>query len=356
MAPKKRAPSPGPKAKAKGKAGSAQPKAAPEPEVDTAALLKAEGKDMFEKYRDDDAGVKLKGFAQCIRAMNVKKVHIWDDNDIGPQIIKKQWDAIADKAAKEVIEAVFVEWWPTFVKMVEDRQAEIKAAEDKVEEEKKAKAEAKANLYDAVSTTGKDNVWTIPLKDLDEACKEAYKRDKTPLIIDNTEGFRSEAFFLYTNAYILECKKLILDKVERSKKLTEEADKAKVVPELLAETRDSFCRAHCFKYGQTVVFRLANSACDFKGTFNGEAFPALSLFNAAEVKKVLGQDNAGNWKGSPFEKMCDKQEDKEEPSYTGVNEKFRVVVVTQFQEDAYAEYLEKMIPLELMQPIKPFVD
>lgn len=326
----KRAPSPGPKAKAKAKAKEEAP--------DPKELLLKEGKEMFEKYRDEDAGVKLKGFAQCIRDMNIKKCQPWTDDEIGPTVIKAQWNSLERKEGKEAEEKAFVEWWPTFVELVEAKQAEITAAEEKKAAEKAEQAAAKAGIYDS------DGVWNIPLTDMVEAINKAYEKGRTPLIIDNTENFRAETFFAYSDAHIVECKKWIVEKA-----------KGKSVEDLLSDQRDTFFLGKCYKYGKTVVFRLANSAADIKSTFNSEVFPSLSLLDAKKVKSCIGPDNAANWNGSAFQKMCKDKNQEEDCEFIGINENFKVIAITQFKEEDYVGFLEKMFPLDMCQPIKPSV-
>merc|ERR1719498_1887042 len=141
----------------------------------------------------------------------------------------------------------------------------------------------------------------------------AFDKDKTPLIIDNTEGTRSEVFFTYSNAYIIEAKKMVMDKA-----------KGASAEDVCNEERERFWKGKVFKYGQTVVFRMSNCAADFRQAFNTETFPAMKLLDTAEWKKVLGLENADNFKGSPFNAMCRNDEDRNEMCI-GVKDSFRVV-------------------------------
>lgn len=326
----KRAASPGPKAKAAPKA-----KAPAEPTKEE--LIAKEGLEQWEKYEEEGV-MKLKTFAECVRAMNIKKLMVFGDEP--GATVGEQWKLSGGKTKREVNKEEFLAWWPQFVEATEAACAERDALEKKQEEEKAAKAAAKAARFDG------DGTWTIALEELEDAIKAAYAKDKTPLIIDNTEGFRTEVFFTYSNAYILECKKMIMDKAKGK----EDPD---IVQKILEEERERFWRGNCFKHGQTVLFRMANSACDIKGTFNSEVFPTLKLLDAKEVKKVLGPDQADNFKSSPFMPMCMTDDQKTEHTCMGVNDKFRVVVITQFKEEDYKEYLDAMFPLDLCQPIKP---
>eukprot|EP00415_Alexandrium_ostenfeldii_P001964 UN1964 len=180
------------------------------------------------------------------------------------------------------------------------------------------------------------------MKDMLEATEEAHKKGKTALILDNTEGHRAEAYFALRGSHIIECKKLIVDKAKGSK-----------AEDLLEEERDRFMSLNCFKHGSAVVVRLANTACDLKGTFNSETFPTLAMLDRTAVGKVLGPDNAGNMKTSPFLKMARSPDEELELTCDGIDESFTVVVASQFSEEDYQEFLQNMIPLDLLQPMKP---
>lgn len=346
--PPKRGSSPGPKAKAKPKAAKAKAapaaKAAAAPVEDPKVAIQKEAEETFEKYKEAEPGedggevIKLKGFVQLFRDTNIKKCQIWGE-DPGPTVAKDQWKKTGGFSKKFLSRDEFIAWFPDFLQIVEDSMAEAEAAEAAKEAAKKEEAEQKASMYSG------DGVWYIKLPQLLEAVDKAYEKGKTPLIIDNTEGFRTEVFFQYQSAQIIEGKKLIVEKAKGSS-----------VEDLMAEVRDKFWAAHCFKYGSTVVFRLANSAPDFKNTFKSEVFPTLALLDANEVKKVLGHEQSDNFKGSPFFAMCANDDQRTEHTCMGVHDKFRVVAITQFQEADYQEFLDPMFPLDLMQPIKPSVD
>lgn len=318
------------KAKAKGKA-----EAEPTPEE----LLKKEGEEMWEKYKEETEDiVKLKGFAQCIRDMNTRKVNIWTDDDIGPNVIMKYSKSTGLHVRKELKQDEFVAWWPEFMEGVKARQDEVEAEETKREEEKAAKAAEKAARYEG------DGLWSFPMKDLEDAMEEAFKKGKTPLILDDVDkGNRVEAFFTYSGGHIVEAKKMIMEKAK---------DK-RPVEDILSEVRDKMFSGRCFQHGNKLIFRMANSAADIKGTFNNEVFPSLVLLDAVEVKKCIGDPDA--FKGSPLFKMCVTDEERMD-LIMGIHEKFRTVVISHFKEDNYEEFLKEMLPLDKMQPMKPLVD
>lgn len=129
------------------------------------------------------------------------------------------------------------------------------------------------------------------------------------------------------------------------------------VEEILEEERERFFRGRCFKAGQTVVFRMANTACDLKSTFTSNIFPTLALLDVTELNKVVGSENIGNVEKSPFFAMCcNDQDERLEFLANGIHEAFNCVMITHFQEEDYVEFLQPMVPLELMQPMSPFVE
>merc|ERR1711869_68352 len=100
---------------------------------------------------------------------------------------------------------------------------------------------------------------------------------------------------------------------------------------------------------------MGNSAADLQGTFNSEIFPSLALLDENQVAQVRGLANVGNVPSSPFLKMVPDNDERLELESFGVHENFSVVVITQFAESDYEEFLKPMLPLHLFQPIKPEV-
>lgn len=332
------------KAAAKSKAAASKPSAEKPKDGRTGskpAKLDAEALEVFEKYEPDgraDGKLKLAQFANFIRDTNIKKLMLWGDEP-GP-IVKQEWTKVEGFVKKEINLTEFTAWYPTFLETVE-----LKIAEDKAEEERKEQ-EALAARQAKLDRCSGDGVWKVPLNEIEFAMDKAVEKGKTPLIIDNTENQRVETYFTYRSCYVVECKKWIM---EKATKKTPPAD-------ILKEERERFFRAKCFKHGQTVMFRLATTACDLNNTFSSPEFPSTELLNCEAVKKVLGIDNASNFKGSPFEKMCPDSESLMEYTTMGVHEKFNVLAITLFKEEDYEGYLKDMIPLPYLQPIKPYVD
>mmetsp|Transcript_122463 Transcript_122463/g.357571 ORF Transcript_122463/g.357571 Transcript_122463/m.357571 type:complete len:350 (-) Transcript_122463:114-1163(-) len=336
---KARGGSPAAKARASSRgAAKAKAKAAAAPvEEDPKAKLLKEAAELFEQCEPDgklDGVIKLAQFADIIRAMNTRKCMLWGD-DPAP-IIKREWTKAGGFEKRELNLEQFKSWWPDFA-MAANQEAEEKRAaqEEKEEEAKKAREEKFSG----------DGVWQIKLKDIPDAIKEAHKKGKTALILDTTPNQRAEAYFLHNGSHIIECKKLIVDKAKGAK-----------AEDLLEEERERMWSGRCFKFGQTVLFRLANTACDLKGTFNSEIFPSLAMLNRAEVAKVLGPENTNHVKDSPFFKMARSQDEEMDLTCMGIHEKFGVVVLSHFSEEDFTEFLQNMIPLDLLQPMKPSVD
>lgn len=333
MAPKKKA-----DAKAKGKAKEKTPeeKAAEEAKA-KAAKNEEEAKALYEKFSVDDGSIiKLAGFADAIRAVNEKHDMCFTD-DPG-QLIRDQWKKTGGMSAKELTQKAFVDWFVgEFAQMVEDKAKEVQEAEAKREEEKKAKAAAQAARY-----TSDGSTWKLHVADVKDATTEAYKQGKVPVILDNSDNFKTETFYTYSGAYIIECKKMIMQKFSEKKPLEE----------VLEEARASFVEAaHCFKYGQTVVFRLANTAWD-PTMFNSEAFPTLKLLDTTEWNKLFGPDNGKAFKDSPFWAMCTQKDDQTEHECMGINEQFRVLALSQFKEEEFKEHMSEKFPMANCQLIQ----
>mmetsp|Transcript_60796 Transcript_60796/g.131899 ORF Transcript_60796/g.131899 Transcript_60796/m.131899 type:complete len:326 (-) Transcript_60796:314-1291(-) len=325
MAPK-RVPSRGPAAKGKAKAKA---KAVEDPR----AALEKEAEEVFEQSEPQgklDGTLKLAQFAEVVRSMNRRLLMLWGDDPM--KVITEEWSKSGGAAKRELPLAEFKAWYPSFAEAAKSQQMEKLAAK----EAEAAAAEArKAELFNG------DGVWKFSMKDLHLALGEAQKRGKTPLILDNTEGQRVEAFFAYSDSYIIECKKMIMGK----------AKEGKSPEEVLDEERRRFISGQCFKQGRTVVFRLANTACDLLGMFNSEAFPSVALLDAQKVAvaKETGAES------SEFVKMAVGRDEELEMA-CGIHERFNVIVVSQFKPEEYEEFLAASLPLHLMQPMLPSTD
>jgi len=317
--------------------------AATEAALDPRAELEKEAELIFESLQpeNDLKGVlKLAQFAEVIRMMNRRKCTLWGDDPA--VIIKREWTSIGGSTSREATLAQFKAWWPDFF---EATSAEIAAKDVAGEAEAAEKAARHLRRHrDLRESTlalrfAGDGMWKVVLRDLKDAIMEARNKGKTPLIIDNIENHRAEAFFaLSLDVHIIECKKMIM--------YTSKA-KGATVEDVLEEERQRFIKAECFK-------RLANTACELNGAFNSEVFPSLALFDAAEVARVSA--DASKVKDSPFYKMAlDRCEVLDLEAY-GIASEFNVVALTHFQEDEYEEYLQSAIALHLFQPIFPLLE
>jgi len=180
---------------------------------------------------------------------------------------------------------------------------------------------------------------TIPLTELKVVMDQAIKNGKTPLIVDNSEDDKTNTFFSYQSAIIIDGKKMGLDKTMRNTPIAEimEGARAKLVSGL--------------KLGYPVVIALTKSVTDFATTFSDEAC------QQAEDKQGLDfQDgkqsyfplstvfqNAG--KGLVKQDMLDAlftEEDRKDTHGHAIcrdENSFHVVVTSQFSPEDFEEYL-----------------
>jgi len=327
-----------PKVKAKAKAAasaatssSAASSAAPTKSTDA---LEQEAEELFEQFQPegDKAGViKLAQFAEIVRSMNVRKCMLWGDDPAS--IIKREWSAAGGFSSRELTLAQMKAWWPKFTEATNE---EVRNKESAA----KAKEDEKAAKY------GGSGVWHVKLTELQESLMQARLKGKTPLIIDNTPQHRVEVYFSYSEAHIIECKKMIMDKV-----------KGTPLSEILEEeARRMVSAARCFKLGRTVLFRMANTACDLQMMFNSPTFPSRAMLDRVALDDLCGEENVGKVADSPFAKMASCDDERLEFEAYGIHKDFQVVLLTHFTEEEYEHYLKEAIPLHLMQPIAPQVE
>lgn len=299
--------------------------------------LKKEAADIFERRQPDGdmAGVlTLAEFAEVVREVDRRKLMLWGD-DPG-SVIRREWSAIGGSLSKQVTSEQFLAWFPPFMVAATAERAVKEAAEEAV-----AQQAAAANAAKYCS----DGMWEIHFKDLKQAMGEAWLRGKTPLIIDCTEGHRSEVYFQHSGWHVLECKKMILEKA-----------KGVPVPDILEEERRRLFASKCFEHGRPLLFRLGNTACDLLGAFNSESFPSAALLDAQLIKSVMGPDQAANVKGSPLYAMARDGEEKLTLEACGIHPEFSVAALTHFGPEQYEEFLDDAVPLDSMKPIKIHMD
>jgi len=227
----------------------------------------------------------------------------------------------------------------------------IKARETEQQKRQQEKATASASRFEG-------EVWNCPMSQLMEAYKAAWAVDKTPLLIDcsnpggETPQFSPlETFFSYSSEGVIELKKAV---VETS------AKKEKSVQQVQDEFAQVLLRA--LKQGQMLVLLCANSAPPFRTKFSSSHALPEQLLDIKQVKAVLGAD--GKMEGAWPEAVVaygDAQgwqtKDVTLLAKHGIiHDNFRVVVVTKFSLEDYAEFLGDEWPLSLMQPIKVFTE
>lgn len=99
----------------------------------------------------------------------------------------------------------------------------------------------------------------IVLTDLEMAIEKALNEGLTPLIVDNSEDNKVDTYFSYGNGFLLDSKKLGLDRSMKKvplKDLMEEA-RAKLVSSL--------------RYGNRLIIAMTKSCTDFNGVFSDES-------------------------------------------------------------------------------------
>ena len=192
-----------------------------------------------------------------------------------------------------------------------------------------------------------------------DAYEAAWAADRTPLLIDCTTPSDAgagtfsplETFFSYSSEAIIELKKAVVE-VSAKKEKT------------VAQVQDEFAQAllRALKQGQMLVLLCANAAPPFRTKFSApHALPA-ELMDVKQVKPVLGAD--GKVEGAWPEALIHHAETEGWPmkdiallaKHGILHDNFRVVVVTKFKLEDYAEFLRDEWPLELMQPIKVFTE
>ena len=306
--------------------------------------VEKEAKEKYAKYKDaSDGAFVLKHMAKLVREINEEE-GIWDDNAFGPLVKSELAKASgSDDKKTQVTEEMFVAWYPSFKKQVDDLLAQREA-------EAKAK---KAAIAAASAPKFEGDTWECPLDKLLEAYAECDKQKKTPLLIDMTDPEKQssfsplETFFGYDGGFV-ELKKMVVQVNMKKEKTLEEAQK-EVAKEILRS----------MKQGMRFKFLLANSAPPFMSKFSHETYMPKELLDAEKVLGCVGADN--KIEGGPFEKLAQYGADNfgGEPSIFNspalpVHNDFSTCVVTKFSPEDYAEFLADEWPLDKMQPIKVF--
>lgn len=211
----------------------------------------------------------------------------------------------------------------------------------------------------ASTPTFEGAVWSCPMSKLMDAYQAAWAADRTPLLIDCTTPSDADAgtfspletFFSYSSEAVIELKKAVVE-VSAKKEKT------------VAQVQDEFAQVllRALKQGQMLVLLCANAAPPFRTKFSApHALPA-ELMDVKQVKPVLGAD--GKVEGAWPEALIRHADESGWPikditllaQHGTVHDNFRVVVVTKFKLEDYADFLGDEWPLEQMQPIKVFTE
>mmetsp|Transcript_17517 Transcript_17517/g.44903 ORF Transcript_17517/g.44903 Transcript_17517/m.44903 type:complete len:455 (-) Transcript_17517:230-1594(-) len=209
--------------------------------------------------------------------------------------------------------------------------------------------------------TEQDTCWTVPMgRDLKtmpwlphrscgmlEAMLRARRlRRRTVLLVDNTADRVVDTFFLYRPCQVIEAKMMVLD--ERMKKRT------------LAQIRDHArqCIVNAMKFGQILLVRMSNTAASFATRFSDPKTLPMTIFDHEVVDSLRMQHTgpAGDnlyLSDHPLA-ACLREADTEFGHFT-CRPGFEVIVSTHFGKGDVSAFLDRCLPLDKMQAIRPVV-
>ena len=217
------------------------------------------------------------------------------------------------------------------------------------------------------------------------AIERARSMGKCTLLVDQSDDKLVDTYYSYQSCQVIEAKRLVLDEVTG----------AKTHAEVMEQLRTQLVSA--MRYGQTLYIRMADSACDFCGSYTDPAFFPLAVFDHEAVRalrhhsgalgtNLFGSDHpfAGvlrptdvldgvfHLRGTASGQRCRSKareeggddaspdggeegggEEEEEASREKADDGFEVVVCTQFGPCDFAQLLGDALPLSSMQPIAP---
>ena len=313
----------------------------------------------WETYKDRSSDqFERKHMAKLIRDINDRE-GLWDDNTFGPYV-KTQYELLCGSEDKKVIgtKEQFLVWYPGFHGKVQAMLAEREAA---WQAEKEAKAANSGGVPGGAEGGARYEgaIWECPMSQLQKALLQAWNVGKTPLLIDCTtaegedrgSGFSPlEVFYSYSGEGLIELKKAVVE-VGMKKTKTVEQVQAEFAKVLLM----------CLKQGRMLTLLCSTSAPPMTSKFaaNCPHFP-LDILDCEKVKPVVGDEGVIN--GSWVERVVTWSQGEglhTNPSYgpiIQVHKDFRVVVVTKFAIEDYADFLGSEWPLEKMQPMRVFAE
>jgi len=109
---------------------------------------------------------------------------------------------------------------------------------------------------------------------LTEAIRRARERGKTVLLVDNSRDRVVDTFYRYRHAQVIETKKMVLD----------ENRGARTRGQIMEDLRQRLVCA--MRYGQTLYFRMSNTACNIVSKYSSEVQLPLALFDHAVVQQL----------------------------------------------------------------------
>jgi len=318
----------------RGKAMGAVPPKAEESPKESAALAKH--KETFAKYDEEKEGaLGLRQLARLIKDVLEEECQFCTDDQVGPYIKRAMEEGDKDKDKKLNI-AEFVPWHSQFRAFIEQT-----LGDDKNTKAAEAQAAAAA-VKGLLENMDKGVIGECTMPQLPSAIDHAISRGKTPLLIDATVGVEGEdfspleTFYSYRSEALVEMKKMVVDVNMTKEKTLEEAlegCKKKLVDAI--------------KHGKSLMIMMSNSAPPLTTKFTSPTTLPIDVLDATKVKAVLSKDYR-EWEGTFLPLIIDAEKDK----CPMVHKDFKVVLVTKFCAEDYAEFLGDEIPLGLMQPIK----
>ena len=166
------------------------------------------------------------------------------------------------------------------------------------------------------------------------------------LLVDNTPERLVDTFYGYRHAQVLEAKAMVMDERMGRKSL--------------AQIKES-CRrvlVNAMKYGHTLYIRMSNTAAAFTTRYSDPRSLPLSIFDQAAIEGVRQNytyPTGANLFGSGHALAAILRETDTEHGWFTARPGFEVVVSTHFAKADFAELLDRALPLNMLQPICPFV-
>ncbi len=171
------------------------------------------------------------------------------------------------------------------------------------------------------------------------ATRAAWDAGRTPLLVDATGdadgGFSPlETYFSYSGDALIEVKRYVVE-VNMKKQMTLEQARA--------EWRGTLLGA--MKHGHTLALLLANSAPPLRSRFCHPGSLPFALLEDAAAVAAAGAAGA-RWEGVPWAAAL-----LAPGELLLVHADFKVLAVTRFSKEDYAEFLGDELPLGSMQHI-----